>query len=164
MPPLVWVQHTVHLGVPELPHVLRVGGRKVSPRQPGGRETEAIEVHPLTSTCSLVHLSSVTLLTFVTWLPILRCIDVHWTHRKTPWSHDAHRGLRALQSAHTSFPGSLRRRRSWRWYRSVAVFDIALFRHVAVSEGGEKGGVWAARAAAPYARTARRPVVTVLVL
>ena len=62
------------------------------------------------STCSVVQLSILKLLTFETCVPNLRCSPAQRMHRNTPRFHDAHPGFFALQSAHRSLPGTLRRR------------------------------------------------------
>lgn len=72
------------------------------------------------STCSLVHVSSVRLFTFEMWVPIFRWILAQFTQIKMPRLCDAHLGVLALQSAHTSLPGWLTSSRSMRWFFSAA--------------------------------------------
>lgn len=126
MPVLVGVQERVDPDVAESAHRLRAECERhhelaVKGDQEHGRRSTA-----LTSTWSFVHVSRVRLFTFEMWVPNFLCIEAHWTQRKTPWSHEAHRGFLARQSAQWSLPGSLTRARIWRWYRSAAAFaDMA---------------------------------------
>lgn len=123
VPAFVRVQERVDADIPERAHVLQFGGRtqrtrvrKVISSRARARERSVGR----TSTCSRFHVSRVKLFTFETWVPSFLCIEAHCTQRKTPWSHEAHRGFLARQSAHWSLPGSLTRARIWRWYRSAA--------------------------------------------